>query len=215
MSVKDLDTEYMGWRGWGISHHGDLLGFNGSVWRPGANRALCTIHPNHKPPVEKCDCGWYGTYTYSPHRGSIHGLFIAWGKTAAHYTEFRAEYVEVLCLIENPVFHDEIQRAAEYYEVPVFKDVASAIMYGHDRGLDFIPEDRRPKEAHTLAKMKDDVHTKYVTWEGKVQADRQIYEAQYVSKPSSLLTKLVTPVAITATIGTFAGIILAAAGLGP
>jgi len=145
----DLFGDVLGWRRWNVSPQGDLISTGvGAVWRPGANHALCDQGLDHKAPQLHCACGWYGLHEY-PGSGFAVGLIRAWGKIAVHVTGFRAEWAEVVCLVGRTAMGRDdqrrLQRAANYYEVPIMGGMEKAMAYAREQGYDFVSANLRPK----------------------------------------------------------------------
>lgn len=143
--APDLVGEVLGWRQWHVSPAGDLISANShAVWRAGPQRAICggiDGEWDHPAPQENCGCGWYGIF--EPPGGGAVGLFRAWGKIIVHPNGFRAEWAEIVCLVGERT--KKLERAAAYYEIPLFESRDEAVAYARKGGHDFIPEDMRPK----------------------------------------------------------------------
>jgi hypothetical protein len=172
-AAPDLQGEVLGWRDWKVTAYGDLTSRNThAVWRPGPNKALCSFagaERDHLAPQGECDCGFYGlhepnddvlfgcssartsslwtlaSWGSGEHNDNVRGLFAAWGKLCVHATGFRSEWAEVVCLV-HPDPTPRVQRASNYYDVPLFSDQAEALAYAIGRGYGLVPDDMRPAE---------------------------------------------------------------------
>lgn len=172
MSAPDLQGEVLGWRDWQVTAYGDLTSRNThAVWRPGPMRAICSFgaERDHAAPQEDCACGFYGLHSQTglmpchPPEGAdypgpipitlggasstnatVRGLFAAWGRICVHADGFRAEWVELVCLV-HPNPSPPVLRASGYYDVPLFATEEEAEAYALDKGYGFVPEEMRPE----------------------------------------------------------------------
>lgn len=130
-----------------------------AVWHPGVNKAVCGTPAAHEMyagtnapvPGSMCGCGFYAYHEYSDDIGrfpseptgqkSPVGIVRGWGQMQCHPDGWRAEYAEILALVENgsPRMH----AVAKRYGVPLLPSSSMpevAIEFG-----DVVPPWRRPR----------------------------------------------------------------------
>lgn len=151
-SIPGYSTQsIIGWRGWRFSEKEDALlplAVRGPAWTPGENKATCSLQKGHTIPNLGCDCGFNAYYTPEQldlnrltcdssdteyvelkkrKRNIIEGAIIAKGKMQLHDDGFRAEYSEIIGIIDNGL--PCINFIQEIYSVPVFSDTNELIQY--------------------------------------------------------------------------------------
>lgn len=149
--APDLIGEIIGWRSWQVTETGDLLAGNAhSAWHKGPNKAICTSGRHTDVPAVGCSCGFYGwhdTGGLATNYGSIAGAFRAWGEIVVHDCGIRAEWAEIVVLLdEQGVADDPIIREAleRHYAVPIVKTKDEAEKIAYQFGEE-APKELRPK----------------------------------------------------------------------
>ena len=140
------DEKIVGWRRWklalGRPVPGELYSLvTGQPWERGVNEAVCrsTLRysgvPDHNAPGAACKCGFYANYAVDlgqVFHGWAIGAVLGWGNLQVHGDGFRAQYAEVLCLVDGPT---GVGVAAERYGVPVL-DPDMARAYALEHGIE-------------------------------------------------------------------------------
>lgn len=140
----------IGFRAWKVARDARLRSVVISgAWTPGPNRSRCARLPISRPrcrggPRAECECGLYAYHDVGPAlgRGAIHGVVAGWGRTVVHPGCWRAEWAQVLALIEDGCDPDLLELAARRYRVPTVP-LRGAEAFGREFG-DPVPAELRP-----------------------------------------------------------------------
>lgn len=137
-----------------------------AVWRPGANKAVCGTPAAHEtyagmnelPPAPLCGCGLYAYHDYADDIGrfpseptgkkSPVGIVRGWGRMHIHPDGWRAEYAEILALIENG--DARLRDVAARYGVPLLSERSMpniAVEFGNPVPLRIRPRNRMQDQA--------------------------------------------------------------------
>jgi hypothetical protein len=130
-----------------------------AIWRPGVNAAVCgtpAVHETYSGtgapiPGDQCGCGLYAYHAYNDDIGryspeptgkkSPIGIVRGWGRMQLHPDGWRAEFAEILALVENG--DERLKDVAVRYQVPLLPASSMpeiAIEFG-----DVVPHWRRPR----------------------------------------------------------------------
>lgn len=169
--MQSVDHPVIGYRSWYTDDRPDQPFLKSIVqnnhWEK-QNEARC-MRPAHwhrgPAPGDGCECGLYAfhgleqAFGYSGKKG-VTGIVRGWGLTRIHRDGWRAQYAEVLAIIEpkppEPTapgwvhaqgdwvtrHRDLARQAAEYYQVPLIPYQAAEVM-ASEFGK-FVPEEIRP-----------------------------------------------------------------------
>jgi len=143
----------IGFRAWKTSRDGMLRALiNRDVWRPGPNRSRCARAPISRPrcrdgPALECGCGLYAYHELERalERGRVHGVVAGWGRTIVHPGTWRAQFAQVLALVDEGRDARLLRALAARYEVAIVP-AAGAMDYALEFGLP-VPEELRPHRA--------------------------------------------------------------------
>jgi hypothetical protein len=118
----------IGYRAWNVGRDASLRSITGrDVWRPEPMRAFCTATPFQKPtcgrlaPQRDCDCGLHAYHDVETclRRGPVHGIVAGWGRVIVHCNCWRAQWAQVVALINTGWDPALVRRIARRYHVPV------------------------------------------------------------------------------------------------
>jgi hypothetical protein len=146
--APDLIEPILAWRGWNVTPDGHLVAAaTDGIWDAGPNKAVCHGGPNHTDvPAVGCNCGFYGWHeTKDIAHGTMWGGFKAWGEIVVHDCGIRAEYAEIIVLIDRHETDPELlARVVDRYKVPVVETLEEAEKVAEGQGI-LCPVDMRPE----------------------------------------------------------------------
>ena len=120
--APDVMEHVVGYRVWRLRRDGRLVsaGLGATIWQPGVNVAACD-ESGHTAPAGDCVCGLYAFHGAppAPSPGTV-GAIRAHGQLESHATGFRAQYAEVVALVQRRRRPRRRElRAAAMYDVPL------------------------------------------------------------------------------------------------
>jgi hypothetical protein len=147
----------IGFRGWRPTRDGMLRALaHRDVWQPGPNRSRCARAPISRPrcqdgPTLECACGLYAYHDLERAlgRGRMHGVVAGWGRTIVHPGTWRAQFAQVLALVDDDGDPRLLRDLAVRYRVALVP-IDEALAYGLEFGLP-VPEELRPRRVEAAA----------------------------------------------------------------
>lgn len=138
---------------------------HGNPWRPGVNKAVCQPDRthfylnymgdapdiSHKAPGRDCNCGMNAFFEPKDIRegGDVLGAVVGWGDLQVHPDGFRAEYAQIVALINMGSANDpkepDLTAVTTLYRVPLLDSMEELQMEASKHGSP-LPESLRPAE---------------------------------------------------------------------
>jgi hypothetical protein len=147
--APDLIEPVLAWRGWNVTADGHLVAAaQDGIWDPGPNRAACNRGNHVDIPAVGCGCGFYGWH--KPEQiahGSIWGALKCWGEIIVHDVGIRAEYAEIICIVERPggeMDPHQLARVVDRYKVPIARSLEEAEVIATKEGI-LVPDSMKPQ----------------------------------------------------------------------
>ena len=161
----EVTEHVIGYRVWRLRRDGRLMsaGVGCTAWTPGVNVACCDVGCE-RVPGGVCGCGLYAFHDPPPASApGIVGAIRAHGALESHHDGFRAQYAEVVALVQRRRRSTRRERrAAALYGVPLVRlQELACVAAEHGRSLE---ADQRParERAEILDEfaLVDAVHTR-------------------------------------------------------
>ena len=148
--APDLIEPVLAWRGWNVTPDGHLVAaVQHGIWDAGENRAHCN-RGHTDIPAKGCSCGLYGWHRPEQiAHGQIWGAIKCRGEIIVHDVGIRAEYAEIICIVEAPESQlpaDQLARIVDRYKVPVFSDLEQASKHAAEHGI-LVPSSMKPEKS--------------------------------------------------------------------